>query len=192
MSHSGMLKRARQRHERQLVGPNESRRKSSVNVNSDERSILTRSQTCPFSKDVCFFCDCKEGYRETLVNVRTFGAGEMLRKAISLSHNEKLTVKLNTVLAANDAHSIEIKYHKNCWSKNVSNVLRKPSSSGETNSISASKIAAKIEFLTMTEIALHNGKIATMSELQSAFQNILEENNVPDASAKTTSAEGNT
>lgn len=91
---------------------------------------------------------------------------------------------MRTALAANDAHSIDIKYHKNCWSKNVSNVFRKPSSSGETNSISASEIVAKIEFLTMTEIALHNGKIATMSELQSAFESILEENNVPDTSCK--------
>ncbi|XP_068742068.1 uncharacterized protein [Montipora capricornis] len=178
-----MLKRAQQRHERQLVGPNESRRKSRVNVNSDERSILTRSQTSPFSKDVCFFCDCEAGYRETLVNVRTFGAGESLLKAISLSHNEKLTVKMNTALDA-DTHSIDINCHKNCWSKNVSNVLRKPSSSGETNSISASEIAAKIEFFTMIEIALQNGKIATMSELLSAFESILEENNVPDASCK--------
>ncbi|XP_068720481.1 uncharacterized protein [Montipora capricornis] len=184
VTHSGVLKRAQQRHERQLVGPNESRRKSSVNVNSDERSILTRSRTSPFSKDVCFFCDCKAGYRETLVNVKTFGAGESLRKAISLSHNEKLTVKMNTALAANDAHSIDIKYHTNCWSKNVSNVLRRPSPSCETNSISASEIAAKIGFLTMTEIALHNGKTATMSELHSAFESILEENNVPDASCK--------
>ncbi|XP_068695961.1 uncharacterized protein [Montipora foliosa] len=173
-----MLKRAQQRHERQLDGPNESRRKSSVNVNSDERPILTRSQTSPFSKELCFFCDCEAGYRETLVNVRTFGAGKSLRKAIRLSPNEKLTVQMNTT------HSIDIKYHKNCWSKNVSNVLRKLSSSGETNSISVSEIAAKIEFLTMTEIALHNGKIATMSELQSAFESTLEENNVPDASCK--------
>ena len=36
----------------------------------------------------------------------------------------------------------------------------------------------------MTEIALHNGKIPTMSESQSAFESILEENNVPDASCK--------
>ena len=155
-----------------------------MNVNSDERSILTRSQTSPFSKDACLFCDCEAGYRETLVNVMTFGAGESLRKAISLLHIEKLTIKMNTALAANDAHSIDINYHKNCCLKNVSNVLRKPSSSGETSSISASEIAAKIEFLTMTEIALHNGKIATMSELQSAFERILEENNVPDASCK--------
>ena len=185
VTHSGMLKRAQQRHERQLVGPNESRRKSSMNVNSDERSILTRSQTSPFSKDVfVYFCDCETGYRERLVNVRTFGAGESLCKAISLSHHEKLTVKMNTGLAAKDAHSVVIKYHKNCWSKNVSNVLRKPSSSSEINPISASEIAAKIEFLTMTEIALHNGKIATISELQSTFESILEENNVPDASCK--------
>ena len=42
----------------------------------------------------------------------------------------------------------------------------------------ASEIAAKIEFLTMTEITLREGKIASMSELEAAFESILEGNNV--------------
>ena len=40
------------------------------------------------------------------------------------------------------------------------------------------EIAAKIEFLTMMEMTLRSGKVATMSELQYAFQSILESNNV--------------
>ena len=42
----------------------------------------------------------------------------------------------------------------------------------------AGEIAAQIEFLTMTEMTLSSGKVATMSELQDAFESILESNNV--------------
>ena len=126
-----MLRRAKERYERELAGPNESRRKSNATV---ERSQLTRSQTTPLNKDVCFFCDCIAGYRETLFNVRTFSGGESLRNAISVSGNEKLLVKLNTAIAADDAHSIDIKYHKNCWLNNVTNVLRRPTTNVESAS----------------------------------------------------------
>lgn len=40
------------------------------------------------------------------------------------------------------------------------------------------EITAQIEFLTMTERTLRSGKVATMSELQYAFESILESNNV--------------
>ena len=46
------------------------------------------------------------------------------------------------------------------WRKTVSEKL-----AGET--------AAQIEFLTMTEMTLRSGKVASMSELQYAFQSIL-------------------
>ena len=45
-----------------------------------------------------------------------------LRKATTLSDNQKLTVKLNTAVASKDAHSIDIKYHKNCWLNSVTNI----------------------------------------------------------------------
>ncbi|XP_015750019.1 PREDICTED: uncharacterized protein LOC107329879, partial [Acropora digitifera] len=42
----------------------------------------------------------------------------------------------------------------------------------------AAEIAAKIEFLTTTEIALKSGKVLVMSELQGAYDSILKENGV--------------
>ncbi|KAJ7389742.1 hypothetical protein OS493_029162 [Desmophyllum pertusum] len=93
--HTGMLKRAKERYERQLA--------------------------CP-------------SYRQTLHNVSTCSAGESLCTAVCLSGNDKLSVKLSTAVAANDAHSIDIKYHKNCWVNNVTNVIRKPASAAASSS----------------------------------------------------------
>lgn len=168
------------RYERHLAGPVESRRKSTLRDLSDNVPQLTRSKTTPYDKDVCFFCDGPAGYRDSLHNVSTFSAGESLRTAIGLSKNDKLLVKLNTAISGDDAHSIDIKYHLKCWLNNVTNVLRKSVSAADSNSNLASEIAAKIEFLTMTEITLRDGKIATMSELQAAFESMLDAHNVPD------------
>jgi len=61
-------------------------------------------------------------------------------------------VKLSTSVDSKDAHAIDIKY-KNCWTKHVTNVLRKPSAT--TTIEQASEVAAKIEFVSMTEMALN-------------------------------------
>lgn len=106
------------------------------------------------------------------MNVRTFPGGE------SLSGNEKLLVKLNTAIASNDAHSIDIKYHKNRWLNNVTNVLRKPPPAVEATSRLASELAAKIEFLALTDITLSGGQIVSISQLQAAYEGILDANNV--------------
>ena len=111
------------------------------------------------------------------ITVSTFSAGESLRTAFERSGNDKLSVKLNTSIDPDDAHSIDIKYHKNCWAIHVSHVLRKETSESSSAKL-AGEIAAQIEFLTMTEMTLRSGKVATMSELQYAFQSILESNNV--------------
>ena len=124
-----------------------------------------------------FFCDGPPGYRENLHNISTFSAGESLRTAIGMLGNDKLSVKLNTSIAPDDAHSIDIKYQKNCWAIHVSHVLRRETSELSSEKL-AGEIAAQIEFLTMTEMTLRSGKVATMSELQDAFESILESNNV--------------
>ena len=180
VAHTGMIKRAKERYERELSGPNESRRKSRSGADNitPERSQLTRSQTSPLNKAVCFFCDGQAGYREMLFNVRTLSGGESLRKAITLSGNEKLAVKLNTAIASNDAHSIDIKYHKNCWLKSVTNILCKPAPASGVPVRMANEIAAKIEFLTLTEITLSDGKIVPISQLQAAYKEILNANNI--------------
>ena len=119
--HAGMLRRAKERYERQLEGPNESRRKSRPD-SSVEIPQLTRSKTFPYNKNVCFFCDGPPGYRKNLHNISTFSAGESLRTAIGMSGNDKLSVKLNTSIAPDDTHVIDIKYHKKCWATHVSHV----------------------------------------------------------------------
>ena len=123
------------------------------------------------------FCDGPPSYRKNLHTISTFSAGESLRTAIGMSGNDKLAIKLNTAIAPDDAHSIDIKYHKNCWAIHVSHVLRRETSQSSSEKV-AGEIAAQIEFLTMTEMTLSSGKVATMSELQDAFESILESNNV--------------
>ena len=179
-THSGMLKRAKERYERVLSGPNESRRKTRNLQEAEPISQLTRSKTTPYNKAVCFFCDGEGCNREKLREVRTMNAGASLREAIELSRNDKLRVKFSTAINASDAHAIDIKYHKNCWTKNVSNVLRKPLASRSSSSVLAGEIAAKIEFLTTTETMLRNGNVLHMSELDTAFNSITKENGVAD------------
>ncbi|EDO31466.1 predicted protein [Nematostella vectensis] len=175
-----MLKRAKTRYERKLAGPNESRRKSQP-ANSPTTPKLIRSKTTPFNKEVCFFCDGPETYKSMFYNCRSLPAGESLRKAVTKSGNEKLAVKLNTAIASNDAHSIDIKYHHNCWLTKVSNVLRKPDFEAEVPVRMAGQIAAKVEFLTVTDISLSGGNIIPISQLQAAYKEILHANNVPDS-----------
>jgi hypothetical protein len=54
--HSGMLKRAKDRYERQLGGPNMTKRRKSNNaVVAAEIFTLTRSKTTPYDKNTCCF-----------------------------------------------------------------------------------------------------------------------------------------
>lgn len=55
-THSGMIKRAKERYERELSGPNEARRKS-CDLSLEAKQPLTRSKPSPHNRDVCFVCD---------------------------------------------------------------------------------------------------------------------------------------
>ena len=55
--HSGMLKRAKERYERHLEGPNEMKRKQFLTGRESQQ--VTRSSTIPYDKEVCFFCEGK-------------------------------------------------------------------------------------------------------------------------------------
>ena len=94
-----------------------------------------------------------------------------------MSGNDKLLVKLNTSVAPHDAHLIDKKDHKNCWAIHVSHILPKETLESSSEKL-AGEIGTQIEFLTMTEITLRSGKVATMFQLQHAFQSKVEPNNV--------------
>ena len=101
-----------------------------------------------------------------------------------MSSNDKLRVKLSSAIDPSDANAIDIKYHGKCWVNHVTSVLCRGKSQAPAVSTDqpvryrASKAAAQIEFLTMVENTLRNGKILTMSKLQEGYESILEANNV--------------
>ena len=88
-------------------------------------------------------------------------AGSSLDAAVKKEGDEKLHVKLSTAVDSRDAHAIDIKYHKNCWTKHVTNVLHKHSTT--SNIEQASGVAVKIEFVTMAEMELKSVKIMNIS-----------------------------
>ena len=88
-------------------------------------------------------------------------AGSSLDAAVKKEGDEKLHVKLSTAVDSRDAHAIDIKYHKNCWTKHVTNVLHKHSTT--SNIEQASEVAVKIEFVTMAEMELKSVKIMNIS-----------------------------
>ena len=124
------------------------------------------------------------GYRDTLHTVSTMSVGQSLYAGIQLSGNDKLRVKLSTSVNVTDSHAIDIKYHKNCWSNNVSSVLQKSWQEPPSVTNLAANIAAKIEFLITTESSLKvkSGNILNMSELHTSYDCILKDNGLVDQS----------
>ena len=72
---------------------------------------LTRSQTCPYNKEVCFFCEQAAGNQDPLHSVSTTSAGQSIRSAVQILGDTKLQTKLATAIDTNDAHAMDIKYH---------------------------------------------------------------------------------
>ena len=103
IAHTGKLKRIKERHEREMAGHDESRRKSNQ---------LARSKTMPYDRDVCFFCEKAAGYQDPLNSISTTSAGHSLRMAIKIAKKDRLQVKLSSAIDSEDAVAIDIKYHK--------------------------------------------------------------------------------
>ena len=170
--HVGKLKRLQARYDSESDGPITPKRKV-------EETKLTRSQTSPYNKDACFFCNEVAGYRKTLHSVSTTSAGQFIRDAVEISGNERLRIKLSTAIDTNDAHAIDIKYHSKCYVNNVTSVLRQSRSTSDRDN---SDMAAKIEFIDITESTLREGNPLNIAELEEIYTNILHENDAPNPS----------
>lgn len=116
-----------------------------------EENKFTRSQTSPYNKELCFFSEQAAGYRDSLHSVSTESAGQSIRAAIQVLGDARLLTKLSTAINLNDAHAIDIKYHKNCYLNTVTNVLRRLESSSDQDSV---ELAAEVEFLDITKMVM--------------------------------------
>ena len=93
--------------------------------------------------------------------------------------DDKLKVRLSAAMNPSDAHAIVVKYHAISWSKNVTNVLRKCSSSedhSEREAACVSSVATEVEFIQVLREALSQGNIYSMSTVEDVYKSIGEGN----------------
>lgn len=140
-------------------------------------SKFTRSRTTAYLKDVCVFCDKEGNKRQQLRHVSYDSSGHLLRKAIEISQNEVLSVRLSECITPGDAHAVDIYYHKNCWNKSVTNVLR--ANRYKNNSEEASRVAgSSVEFLRCIKAFLRDGNISCMADIHNTYLNICQSNEI--------------
>ena len=145
---------------------------------SSECGTFTRSRSVPYERELCFFCDVGATKGNPFHTDATENAGRALKKAVELSDNERLSVKLNTGINPEDAHAIDIKYHKRCWAKYVTHVHRRASDPLVPENKKADEFAAEVEFLSLVKGELLDGKVINMGVLQTTYTSILSANNV--------------
>ena len=124
------LQRARERFEHSMsTGSYAVKKRGHKRTNSEMEAntpttstIFTRSATAPLSKDRCFFCQVDDG--RSLFTVRTENAGNELKNAMQITQDPVLMKRLNNAVAPTDAHAIDVRYHKLCWTNHVFRVLK--------------------------------------------------------------------
>ena len=77
---------------------------------------------------------CQENNSEQLYQVRTVNAGESLKEAVEQSDNDMLKTILSICIAPGNAHAIDVRYHKTCWTKYVLHGQREASTSDKKQS----------------------------------------------------------
>lgn len=76
-----------------------------------------------------------------------FFVGELLNEVINLLGNDVLGVKFSIFLDVIDVYVIDIKYYKNCWFKNVINVIKKVLVFDKCSLDLVIEVVVRIEFL---------------------------------------------
>ncbi|KAL8597167.1 hypothetical protein ACOMHN_050503 [Nucella lapillus] len=150
---------------------------------SDSSPPFTRSRTTPLDKQLCFFCQADNG--EQLFKVRSENAGKTLKNAVERSRNHALKTRLSTSISEEDAHAIDVRYHKDCWRTHVFHVLREPSAGMGTSTSQGTVLqrACLLELLNLIDVETENQAYLSMDDIETRYVNMLGsetlENHVP-------------
>ena len=124
--------------------------------------------------------------RNRLTTIATDSAGIRLKKAVDLSSNEILKIRLSDCTDPGDAHAKDIAYHKQCWTVHVVNVLRpkyNPSEGMQQNCVLTQ--ATNVEFLSSLSEFLQEGNVTTMGKIEEHYRRIASDHGLNDAQMKT-------
>ncbi|KAH3815459.1 hypothetical protein DPMN_143982 [Dreissena polymorpha] len=150
------------------------RTNSEMEANTPTTStIFTRSATAPLSKDRCFFCQVDDG--QSLFTVRTENAGNELKNAMQITQDPVLMTRLNNAVAPTDAHAIDVRYHKLCWTNHVFRVLRDDArnKARPTTADLPMQMACLIELINIVDIETQNKAYLPMDVIETTYISML-------------------
>lgn len=178
------IQSARDRHAHSLatgryIGKNFGRKRKTTEMEESGPSAsvsstpFTRSHTSPLDKDQCFFCQKDDD--EQLYQVRTENAGKSLKEALERSKNDTLNTRLNTCIASGDAHSIDVRYHKKCWTKYVFHAKLEESTSTSSTGCQVPLLqrASLIELINLIDVETQNQAYLPMGDIETTYVNML-------------------
>ncbi len=175
-THSKTLVSARKRHAYSVstgvinVKQRGLKRDSSELEDPHSSVAFTRSQTAPHDKNKCFFCQNSDQNSDDnkLFKVGIENAGKKLQRAVEVSGNLEFSTRLNTAISAGDAHAMDVRYHKNCWTVNVYHVLREAENTGSNECTDNSwKNACLIELINLIDIRTKAKEVISMAAITS-------------------------
>lgn len=146
----------------------------------EQAKMITRAQIPSYVKSKCVFCDIGDTRKEKLRKVATDNAGKNLNKAVQVSKDENLRVRLNAAVIPMDAHAIDVMYHRKCWTKHVTNVLKRETVKDDSGKVDTNiaHTASKIEFIEALSEDLAEGKVFDMGTLEAAYRSFCFVNDV--------------
>jgi len=138
---------------------------------SGQSSPFTRSCTVPLDKDLCFFC--QEDTDEQLFKVCTQNAGETLKSAVDKSQNPAFKTRLNTCISPTDAHAVDVRYHKSCWTKHVFHATRDQGDTKSSSKVHPLQNACLIELINLVDVQTQNQAYLSIDDIETAYTRML-------------------
>ena len=132
---------------------------------------FTRSCTVPLDKDLCFFC--QEDTDEQLFKVCTQNAGETLKSAVDKSPNPAFKMRLNTCISPTDAHAVDVRYHKSCWTKHVFHATRDQGDTKSSSKVHPLQNACLIELINLVDVQTQNQADLSIDDIETAYTRML-------------------
>ena len=129
----------------------------------------TRSATEQLTTSHCFFC--QKDSDQSMFTLRTENAGKERRRAVQLSQDPALMTRLNGAISPSDAHAIDVRYHKVCWTRHVFHVLRDDAcnQAKSTKNDLPMQIPCLIELINLIDFQTHNKAYLPMDVLERTY-----------------------
>ena len=118
---------------------------------------ISRSYIAAYNKDLCFFCQTHDE-KKPVHAIQTESRGKQLSEYVSNCDNDLYKVFLSSAINPDDALSIDVQYHRTCWTKYVVRAQENQVQQ-EKNYLKENEVAAYVEFLNLVKGLLSNGRI---------------------------------